>query len=162
MLRFLKFQHFCEILVKCCHFICFQVLTSKLSRLKDLGDKYATKLFKEYDDDDDDDEDGDDEKEENDKEFDFERMETEEVQTLYESMKEKIAELMLKVERTEEKLQDKETEIAKYESFANEWDINHRLGEDRGRALFGKLRIQNEKLQNKLDQVFCTLFKSRK
>ena len=116
-----------------------------------MGDKYATKLFKEYDDDE---EDGGDEKEENERDFDFEQMESEEVQALYDSMKEKIAELMEAAERNEERLQDKETEIAKYESYANEWDIHHRLGEDRGRALFGKLRIQNERLQNKLDLVF--------
>ena len=127
------------------------MLSAKLSRLKDLGDKYATKLFKEYDDDE---EDGGDEKEENERDFDFEQMESEEVQALYDSMKEKIAELMEAAERNEERLQDKETEIAKYESYANEWDIHHRLGEDRGRALFGKLRIQNERLQNKLDLVF--------
>ena len=90
-------------------------------------------------------------------EFQFESMETEQISSLYQSMKQKISELLLKTEELEETLQDKESEILKFESYANEWDIKHKLGEDRDKALYGKLRMENETLQQKLDVVYQQL-----
>ena len=132
------------------------VLNVKIQRMKDLGDKYKTKLYKIYDDDDDDDDD-----EEKELEFNLETMEISELNSLYDSMKQKISELLLKTEDLETKLLDKETELLQFESYANEWDIKQRLGQDRDKALYGKLRIENEKLQNKLDLVFQNLEKEK-
>lgn len=139
------------------------VLQTKLQRQKDIAAKYQTKLFKVYDDDDDEDDDEEEQKEEERQKhtFNLETMEMEEINALYDSMKEKIAELTLKTEELEESLQDKETEILQYESYANEWDIKHRLGEDRDKALYGKLRLENEKLQNKIDVIYEKLEKEK-
>ena len=51
-----------------------------------------------------------------------------------------------------ESIKEKESEIAHYESFGNEWDAQHRLGEDKAKALFGTLKIENDKLKEQLTE----------
>lgn len=80
------------------HGVSVQVLSTKLARLRDLGDKYATQLLDEYAFDDE-------------AESDSEMMESKELQALYDSMIGNISELMLSAERTEKRLLDEDCKI---------------------------------------------------
>eukprot|EP00485_Elphidium_margaritaceum_P001585 CAMPEP_0202689364 /NCGR_PEP_ID=MMETSP1385-20130828/4639_1 /ASSEMBLY_ACC=CAM_ASM_000861 /TAXON_ID=933848 /ORGANISM="Elphidium margaritaceum" /LENGTH=1934 /DNA_ID=CAMNT_0049344485 /DNA_START=27 /DNA_END=5831 /DNA_ORIENTATION=+ len=131
-------------------------LSERLARQKELGAQYQSELYKQYDDDGDDDEDG---KDNASLELNVELMEGDEVTSLFESMKQKVAELLSEREELERTLQQKETEVFKFESYANEWDVQHRLGPERDKALYAKLQIENERLQNKLDTVYARLEK---
>merc|ERR1712048_1268482 len=84
-------------------------------------------------------------------------MEGAQMSQIYESMKSKISELMLKNETMEEQLQTAENELLQFESYANEWDIKHRSTEQWSKALYAKLNVSNEKLQTKLDAVYTKL-----
>ena len=143
------------------------VLETQLKRLKDLGNEYNTRLYKEFDDEEEEDGDGDkdgdggDTKEIKRMDFNFESMDGGEMNQIYESMKSKIAELQLQNESMEQQLQSTENELLQFESYANEWDAKHRSTEHRSKALYAKLNVSNEKLQNKLDAVYTKLEKEK-
>merc|ERR1712228_1117265 len=97
-----------------------------------------------------DEEDENENKEEEKKDFDFE------------SMKSKIAELLLQSESMEQQLQSTENDLLQFESLANEWDFKHRSTDtQRSKALYAKLNVSNDKLQNELDSVYTKLEKAK-
>jgi hypothetical protein len=121
-------------------------------------DDFETKIKDIEEDEDEDlsngDTDDDDSDDEYNEEFSVEKLSTEEVSQLYESMKETIADLTQQNEILEQSNIKNESEILNYESYANEWDAQNRLGEDRSRVLFAKLRLDNEALQAQLDTAY--------
>eukprot|EP01083_Nonionella_stella_P170592 580887_1 len=129
-----------------------------IQSMKDLGEQYATQLYRIYDDYDEEDENDNEEEKED---FEFGKMSVEQVSELYQSMKQKISELMANKAQMEETLQERESQLNVYDSYANEWDIKQTLGKDRGQALYGRLKTEIDRLQNRLDQVYSELEKEK-